>query len=81
MSRIAEVAKAADRLLNAVCGGYSTELLSSRCWRLRSIQPYQSMRRLIDGVFFWQPDHCQTSFENERVRANTPPEYLSQDAN
>lgn len=78
MSRINEVLKAGDRLFNALAGGYSTELFSSRCWRLRKFQPYGILRRLIDGFFFWQPNHCRKSFENEWARANTPPEYLGQ---
>ena len=79
MSRAREIAFALDRLLNAVCGGYSTDFLSSRCWRLRAYQPYKTLRPLIDHIFFWHVEHCRGSFENEKRRANTPPEYLQQD--
>jgi len=75
MSRLLEVAVAFDQLVNAILGGYSDETISARCWRLRSTQPYNTLRPIIDGLFFWQSDHCRASYEAERARSQLPPEY------
>lgn len=75
MSRLLEVAVAFDQLVNAVLGGYSDETISARCWRLRAARPYTILRPIIDGLFFWQPDHCRASYDAERARSQLPPEY------
>ncbi|RZA26855.1 MAG: pseudouridine synthase, partial [Proteobacteria bacterium] len=63
MSRLREVALAFDQLANAILGGYSDETISARCWRLRAARPYSTLRPIIDGLFFWQPEHCRASYE------------------
>lgn len=65
---------AVDQLGNALLGGWADETLSSRCWRLRHQQPYTFFRAVIDGLFFFQPEHCRMSFESERLRLQSPPE-------
>jgi hypothetical protein len=75
MSRVREVLIAADQLLNAILGGWADETMSARCWRLRDYQPYTTLRPLIDGLFFWQSDHCRRSYESERIRAQLPTQY------
>jgi len=75
MSRLREVAVAFDQLANAILGGYSDETISARCWRLREARPYNILRPIIDGLFFWQPEHCRASYEAERARSQLPPEY------
>jgi hypothetical protein len=75
MSRLREVAVAFDQLANAVLGGYCTETISSRCWRLRDYRPYSTMRRVIDVAFFWQPGHCKASYEAQVQRRNMPADY------
>lgn len=72
---------AVDQLLNTICGGYADETVSSRCWRLRDYQPYRILRAVIDGLFFWQKDHCQTAYESERKRMQLPPELRGQNLN
>lgn len=69
-----QVLIAVDQLGNALLGGWADETLSSRCWRLRHRQPYAALRAVIDGLFFWQQDHCRQSFESERLRLQAPPE-------
>lgn len=73
--RLFEIAIALDQLVNAVLGGYADETMSARSWRLRSVRPYSWLRPVIDRLFFWQPNHCQTAYESERTRSQLPPEY------
>jgi hypothetical protein len=75
MSRLREVAVAIDQLANAILGGYCTETISSRCWRLRDYRPYSTMRRVIDVLFFWQPNHCRASYQAQVLRRNMPADY------
>jgi hypothetical protein len=73
--RLREIAIAVDQLANAVLGGYAAETMSSRCWRLREFRPYRFLRPLIDGLFFWQPEHCRSCYEALVARRNMPNEY------
>ena len=31
-------------------------------------------RKLVDTLFFWQPNHCRSAYESERKRLQCPPE-------
>lgn len=54
---------ALDQLLNTLLRGDPDETISSRAYRQRwRIVP------LLDAVFWFDPDHCRTSFEAEFVR-------------
>lgn len=64
---------AIDQMINTVFGGYPDETISARCWRLRERQPYKTLRAVIDGLFFFQPDHCQRAYESEVARLQSPP--------
>lgn len=75
MSRLREVAVAIDQLANAILGGYSCETISARCWRLRNDEPYARLRIVIDGIFFWQPNHCRSSYDAQVARHNMPRDY------
>jgi hypothetical protein len=75
MSRAFQVAVALDQLINAAAGGYADETMSARCWRLRARRPYSLLRPIIDGIFFWQKNHCETAYESERLRSHLPAEY------
>lgn len=68
---------ALDQFVNTLCwfipgGRWADETLSSRAWRVRNEWP--NMYRVIDGILFWQPNHCQQSYESERMRLQMPPE-------
>lgn len=76
MSRRREVAVALDCLLNAILGGYASETISARCYRLRESKGYGRALVVIDTLAFWQPQHCKASFEALRDRAGQPSEYL-----
>jgi hypothetical protein len=73
--KLLQIAIAADQLINTLLGGYADETMSARCWRLRALQPYKTLRPLIDGLFFWQPKHCQSAYESELKRSQEPVEY------
>lgn len=53
--------------------GQPDEMLSARAWRLRDNHP--ALRKWIDRVFFWDPDHCKECFEIEQQRKQLPPTY------
>lgn len=69
---------ALDQLLNATLGGYADETLSSRAYRRASVaQPKRRWRvayRAINGLFFWQSNHCRGAFEREHMRWHLPPD-------
>ncbi|WP_308774957.1 pseudouridine synthase [uncultured Bilophila sp.] len=52
---------AVDQLINTLLGGWPDETLSSRCYRWAR-----------DGVFFWQREHCKSSYESEREGRQSP---------
>jgi hypothetical protein len=52
--------------------GYADETLSARAWRLRA---QSKAWRRIDAIFFWDADHCRSSYESELARKHLPPEY------
>lgn len=57
---------------------YGDETISSHCWRL-----YQAgvkwPKRLIDGLLFWDKDHCRESAESEKSGSQLPPELRQKD--
>ena len=69
---------ALDQLINCLCwikgdgAGYPDETLSARAWRLRS---QSDACKYIDKLFFFDPDHCRTSYEAEIERKQLPKEY------
>ena len=76
MGYVCNVLVALDQLVNAVLNGQPDETLSSRAWRTEAkAQPYWSWtRRAIDALFFFQPNHCETSYKNEQLRARLSPD-------
>lgn len=65
---------ALDQLLNAILKGWPDETLSSRCWRWEQAGKRSWPRKLVDGIFFLDKNHCQESFESERLGRQLPPE-------
>ena len=70
-----QILVAADQLMNALLGGFADETLSARCYRCRHRQPYAFLKVVIDGLFFWQFEHCKQSYMSEALRRQLPPEY------
>jgi hypothetical protein len=69
MNYLKEVLIAFDQLVNSLLNGWADETLSSRAWRTKSI-----FYPIIDIMFFFDPNHCQTSYESEKLRLQSPPE-------
>lgn len=67
---------ALDQLLNALCGGWPDETISSRAWRWELSGRRSWPRKLIDGLalILGDRDHCRESFESERLGRQLPPE-------
>lgn len=53
--------------------GFADETLSARAWRLRDVSPYPY--RIINGIFFWQENHCKEAYESEVNNKHLPTEY------
>jgi len=66
---------AIDQYFNALIGGMADETVSARAWRLRSNPYWNQARVAIDTVFFWQPNHCQKSYDLEVNRKQLPAGY------
>jgi hypothetical protein len=72
-----QVLIAIDQLANTLCfwlpgGAWADESLSARAWRIQVNCP--NLYRVIDGIFFFQKDHCYTSYISEILRLQSPPE-------
>ena len=69
---------AIDQLINTMVWlksegfGLATESLSARAWRLRNDS---NGYKVIDFLFFWQPNHCMSAYENRMNDINAPKEY------
>ena len=68
---------ALDQLANALLDGWPDETLSSRAWRWEQNGIRSWPRRIIDVLFFFDPEHCRESFESERTGWQQPPELRS----
>jgi hypothetical protein len=53
-------------------GVWADETLSAKAWRTRFVNPW--LYRIIDAIFFWEPDHCRLAWEIEIHRHDLPPE-------
>lgn len=69
---IKQIAIAFDQLVNALLGGYADETLSARAYRTRS-----PLECWLDALFFWDENHCRTSYQSELERRQLPPQYRS----
>jgi len=60
-----------DQLVNAfLFGGWADETLSSRAYR-----EFPRLAKIIDLLFWFDPEHCKTSYMSEAFRAQLPPEF------
>ena len=73
-----QVLIAIDQFINCLCvwlpgGCWADESLSSRAYRIRGTHP--NLMKWIDRLFFWDAEHCFSSYESERNRMQSPPEH------
>ena len=67
---------ALDQVVNALCGGWPDETLSSRAWRWEQAGKRCWPRRVIDraAAIFGDTNHCRERYESERLLRQMPPE-------
>ena len=65
---IKQVVIALDQFVNAILGGWADETLSARAHRQNYKYKWMIAEKLIDIIFFFQPNHCAKSYENELLR-------------
>lgn len=64
-----------DQLCNTLLGGMADETLSARAYRLEKERNRPWPRRIIDAIFFFDPQHCQQSYGSEVLRKQLPKGY------
>lgn len=68
--RAEHIAFGFDQTGNTAFGGHWDEKISSRAWRERNnSKRWYYLRMLIDVLFFFDPNHCETSFKQEQQEA------------
>ena len=71
-----QVGIAIDQLINTLLAGHADETLSARAWRMQNKKcRWKIACQLIDGLFFWQDNHCFKSHINELERRHMPDHY------
>lgn len=60
-----------SRAINAfIFDGSTAQTLSARCYLEAPRSPaWERRRRIVNAIFFWQPNHCQWAWEAEVERA------------
>lgn len=74
MTYVMKVLIAFDQFANAVIGGHPDETLSAAAHR-RHEAGKSGWRNFINGLFFWQEDHCRDAYQSELTRKQLPKEY------
>ena len=59
--------------------GEPDEMISARAHRLRKEHPW--LPKLIDGIFFWDKDHCLECYIIELQRKQLPYYYRNKNSN
>ena len=71
-----QVLIAIDQLANTILAGHADETLSARAYRLSRDRGRHWPRRVIDAIFFWDENHCERSYQSERLREHLPFDYV-----
>ena len=67
-----------DQMVNTLIpGGWADETISARAYRnsANGHRGWHRAMRVIDGIFFWQQEHCRGSYRAEQARLHLPPAY------
>jgi len=77
--KLHQVAVAIDQLFNTFFSGWADETISARAWRnaAQGVRKWEIAMKAINGLFFWQKNHCMTAYKNEQERLHMPPAYRS----
>lgn len=58
-----------DQFVNTLWCGYPDETLSSRAHRTQNASAFwKLMRKVVDGLFFFQKNHCHAAYRSEVLR-------------
>lgn len=64
---------AIDQFANAMLWGYVDETLSSRAHRMANRKKrWRVAEKVINALFFWEPDHCRIAYQAELAREHSP---------
>lgn len=73
--RSEQIPIAIDQLVNTLFGGWADETISSVAWRKRNDgKGWVLLQKVIDAIFFWQKNHCESAYLSEKNRLQCPPE-------
>ena len=73
-----QMAIAIDQLGNVIVSifflekAWADETLSAHAWRWQIEGTREWPRRVIDGILFWQREHCRKAYESEKIRTQLP---------
>lgn len=72
-----QIAIAIDQLANVLLGGTADETLSARAHRMRvkGHRYWGWTAAFIDGLFFWDRNHCLKAYQSEQARLQLPKAY------
>lgn len=65
---------AIDQLFNSLLLGWADETLSSRAYRWNKNNIRSWPMKILNKLFFWEKDHCYSSYLSEKERRHCPPE-------
>lgn len=80
MRRALNILIALDQLawvLLTLGNGHPDETISAALWRMEQQGKRAGRwgRPVVDALFWFDPEHCRTSFESERTKAQLPTAY------
>jgi hypothetical protein len=66
-----------DQLFNVCLAGYPDETFSARTYRKAKAGQWfwRALAWLIDKAFFWDAEHCRSSYQRELERGHCPKEF------
>ena len=74
---IINILVAFDQFINVLFSGQPDETISSRAWRCKDVSSFwKVMRKFIDLLFFFQPQHCFKAYLAELNRKQIQLEIL-----
>lgn len=79
LHNLKQLAIAIDQLLNVLIGlvgnrqAWADETMSAHAWRMHLERNRSWAYKLIDILFFFDKDHCRTSYESEVMKRQMPP--------
>ena len=76
LKRFIKIGDALSQLANTLLlAGDPNESISGRAYRLSRDRGRHWPRRVIDALFFWEPDHCEQAHLSELLRRHLPRPY------